>query len=296
MKREPIEWYDEYLDTKKRKIVTDKEYHIPGLRMIGCHNTSRALAPLSPHFHKDCFEFTYVVQGNLSFTVNGRTYQLSSGDLFVTFPNEIHDTGNEPMPLHKIYWFQIDVSKSENFLFTETSMAKELIRQLYSLKKRIIKMDEITEKWMEEIFKNVELGETLGKLMSSYMLGSFLCQVIKKAEAPDQKVKISSDIRKAKAYIQEHIEESITMEKLAEISMLSISRFKQKFQQQLGNSPRAYINYYKIEAAKRMLQEGKNVTDTAMKLGFSSSNYFSSVFHRYTSQSPSTYRREMKKD
>ena len=80
------------------------------------------------------------------------------------------------------------------------------------------------------------------------------------------------------------------MEDLAEMAFLSVSRFKQKFKAELGTSPRNFINFYKIEAAKEMLEQGHSVTETALALNFSSSNYFSSVFHRYTCRSPSQYR------
>lgn len=98
MTQQPIPWFDQPLDTRERKILTYDRHGIPGLRMIGCHNTSHATAPLPPHYHRDCFEFTYVVQGNLTFHVDHRRYELSGGDLFLTFPDEIHDTGNAPCP------------------------------------------------------------------------------------------------------------------------------------------------------------------------------------------------------
>ena len=58
---------------------------------------------------------------------------------------------------------------------------------------------------------------------------------------------------------------------------------------QMGTNPRSFINYHKIEAAKKLLLDGQSVTDTAMELSFSSSNYFSAVFRRYTSLSPTEY-------
>ena len=44
-----------------------------------------------------------------------------------------------------------------------------------------------------------------------------------------------------------------------------------------------------VELARQLLLEGRSVTDVAMELGFSSSNYFSSVFRRYTAMSPTQY-------
>lgn len=47
----------------------------------------------------------------------------------------------------------------------------------------------------------------------------------------------------------------------------------------VGITPAEYINLQKISYAKKMLSNGKsNITDLAYTLGFSSSNYFSSVF------------------
>lgn len=86
------------------------------------------------------------------------------------------------------------------------------------------------------------------------------------------------------------------MEELAQVALLSVSRFKQKFKDQMGTSPRNFINYNKIEAAKHKLQENGNVTQTAMELGFSSSNYFSSVFRRFTSTSPTDYLKQLSDD
>jgi len=37
------------------------------------------------------------------------------------------------------------------------------------------------------------------------------------------------------------------------------------------------------------MTEGMNITEASVELGFSSSNYFSSVFKRFTTQSPSDY-------
>ena len=107
--------------------------------------------------------------------------------------------------------------------------------------------------------------------------------------AADVSFRITPDIGRATNYIMEHIQEELSMEELAQTALLSVSRFKQKFKLQLGISPRNFINLRKVEAAKRLLQEGHSVTQVAMDLGFSSSNYFSSVFRRYTSYSPSQY-------
>ena len=49
------------------------------------------------------------------------------------------------------------------------------------------------------------------------------------------------------------------------------------------------MNHKKIQRAKELLVQGESVTGTAMQLGFNTSDYFSVVFKRYTSLSPSAF-------
>ncbi len=287
MKNQPIEWQDYFINTKERKIFTYKETKIPGLHMFGYHHTSHALAPLNIHYHKNCFEFTYIIEGNLDFSVDKQNFSLSGGDMFITFPNETHDTGNKPMSLHKIYWFQLDISDPEHFLFMDPHTARTLIKQLYQLPDRVIQIKGLSKNFLDEIFANISQISQINRTSTAFLLSALLCQIIKNTASSASH--LTPDIKYISHYIQEHIYDILTIEELAKQISLSVSRFKQKFKQQIGTSPRNYINFHKVEAAKKLLQKGENVTNTAMKLNFSSSNYFSTVFHRYTSISPTEF-------
>ena len=51
-----------------------------------------------------------------------------------------------------------------------------------------------------------------------------------------------------------------------------------------------YFNRLKIEKAKQYLKEGNSVKETALRLGFYDTNYFSTVFKRITGNSPNKVR------
>jgi len=57
----------------------------------------------------------------------------------------------------------------------------------------------------------------------------------------------------------------------------------------MGIPPREYINAERMRQATSMLRDGESVLDTAMTLGFSSSNYFAVVFRRHMGCSPREY-------
>ena len=191
------------------------------------------------------------------------------------------------MSLHQMYWFQLDVSQLDQFLFMYPSVSGKIIKQLQSLPARVIKMKAGTEESLHEVFSDIASGTELGRIKASTMLGVLLCQIIENADTPT--FRLTPDIGRTMDYILEHIQEELPMEDLGKYALLSVSRFKQKFKSEVGISPRSFINFHKIEAAKKMLQDGHSVTDTAMELAFSSSNYFSAVFRRYTSLSPTEY-------
>ena len=77
--------------------------------------------------------------------------------------------------------------------------------------------------------------------------------------------------------------QDVQLRDLARQTHLSLSRFKARFKMETGVSPRQFLLRTRIEVAKRRLAaEGESVTRVAMSLGFSSSQYFATVFKRIT--------------
>ena len=96
-------------------------------------------------------------------------------------------------------------------------------------------------------------------------------------------------IEAAIAYIRRHLSEPILLEDAAASCGLSLSRFKVRFKEATGDTPREYINRLKIERAKLLLRCGQSVTETALDLGFATPSYFSVIFKKYAGCSPSAY-------
>lgn len=289
----PINWRDPPFDDGSRIIQTEEKLNIPGLRMFGKHSVTKAIPALYPHYHENAFEITYLCKGTLTFFTDDQTHHLSGGDIYISFPNEAHSTGAVPISLNEMYWFQLDIS-ADNFLFLGKEWKEKIIEDLYQVNSRLINTNTgEMQKLMKEFYRLTYNQNEDEKFHAASALIYFLSQLI--SYSKKQEKIITNDIQAAVDYILANIYENISLDYLAELSGLSLSRFKQKFCQQLGFTPREYINFQKVEASKVMLGKGRNVTDTAIELGFSTSNYFSSVFKRFTTLSPSDYLRSTKK-
>lgn len=65
------------------------------------------------------------------------------------------------------------------------------------------------------------------------------------------------------------------------------------FKQSIGMPPIKYINYIRIDKAKKLLQQHQlKIREAADMIGFSNYNYFSRLFKQYTQRSPSTWQQE----
>jgi AraC family L-rhamnose operon regulatory protein RhaS len=74
---------------------------------------------------------------------------------------------------------------------------------------------------------------------------------------------------------------------------LSASHFAEVFRRETGRTPLEYLTSARIEEATRRLLERPeaSVTRIASELGFSSSQYFSTVFRRHVGCTPGEWRR-----
>lgn len=114
--------------------------------------------------------------------------------------------------------------------------------------------------------------------------------------ALERQHKLSSEaqrlVRKAMAYVQQNFQEPISRQDLARHVGMSDDYLTYCFRQELGMTPIAYLNRYRVMQAKGLLRgTDKTITQIALEVGFSDSGYFSRVFRREVGVAPDAYRR-----
>lgn len=98
--------------------------------------------------------------------------------------------------------------------------------------------------------------------------------------------------RKAMAYIHEHYSEPLGREDVARHVGVSEGYLSRCFTQETGLSLIHYVARYRIQEAKQLLNAGTmSITEIALEVGFSDSNYFSRAFRREVGVSPFAFRR-----
>lgn len=106
----------------------------------------------------------------------------------------------------------------------------------------------------------------------------------------------SANIRKALVYIQEHYDDDLLVEEVAGYIGKTPNYFSSIFRTEVGITFREYLNRYRIERAREMIEESDMmIYEIAEKVGYSDYTYFSQVFKKLTGISPTSLRGRMKK-
>jgi AraC-like DNA-binding protein len=102
-------------------------------------------------------------------------------------------------------------------------------------------------------------------------------------------MKQSVPLTEARAFIEAHFDEPVTLAQLAELSALSVSRFATAFRQQFGSSPYRYLCGLRIQRAQALLLAGVPGSVVAAEVGFFDQSHFARHFKRFCGMTPSMY-------
>ena len=119
-----------------RRLYVGHEIQIDGIETFGWQHAKHIDEAIPWHYHRDCFEFHYLIQGTVTFLVDHKEYLMKAGDVFVTFPNEFHRSGDDSIIFRNLYWFSVRFGDS--LLNLDPVWANYLMEQLHQLRNRII--------------------------------------------------------------------------------------------------------------------------------------------------------------
>lgn len=122
-----------------------------------------------------------------------------------------------------------------------------------------------------------------------------ICSLLSDASSNSGEASSNKYIQLAKEYIEKNFADNISRDSVAQHVHINKDYLTRLFKEETGDNILNYINKCRIDEAKRLLENGNvNMSILALKVGFSSRNYFSTVFRKYTGMSPEQYRAQCK--
>lgn len=146
----------------------------------------------------------------------------------------------------------------------QNNLEKSCKEQIDKFDKYIYNMDSVTEmnKWLKATIEAIVQGLATGNAL----------------------------IRKVKRYIDEHFSEELSLQSVADYAGVSGSYISKLIVKELGISFTEYLNNYRVERAKELIQNSTlKIYEISERVGFGSIENFSRVFKKITGKSPKEY-------
>jgi AraC-like DNA-binding protein len=281
---------------------------LPGLKTAGYWDAAAAQRWALPWHRNEGIEITFLESGRLGFAVDDRDYPLEAGALTVTRPWQKHRVGSPAVGAGKLHWMILDVGvrrpsqpwKWPQWIMLSAADRNELAGVLRQTDRPVWKASSEIRLCFHAIAGAVESDRagsstsTLTIRINELLL--VLLDLMRK-QKPRLNESFTTSTRTVALFLEdlrrhpEHLALAWTVEGMANSCGLGVTRFVDLVKQITNMTPLRYVNHARLEHAAALLRAEKaSVTAVTRACGFSSSQYFATVFGRKFGCSPSGFR------
>ena len=253
----------------------------------------------------DFWELLCVDKGEIDAVAGEERHTLKRGSIIFHQPNEFHNviTNGRSAPSLVVIAFEchspcMDAFRGQILNVQETESA--LLAQII-IEARQAFVGRLDNPYQEELIRNTNTpGFGAEQLISNY-LEELLIHLYRRYFAnplpvPAQNLKYprlgrpNETYNRIIRYMEEHINEQLTIENICKNTLISRSRLQKLFQEQHGCGVMEYFTLMKIDTAKEMIRSNQlNFTQISDRLGYTSIHYISRQFKKVTHMNPSEY-------
>ena len=251
-------------------------------------------------------ELTYLETGTMPFSMNDKQHLLTPGQLTITRPWQPHCVGNPTVSAGKLHWIILDVDVRQPHqewnwplwvLLNQTDL-DDLTKMMRQNEQPIWNADSDIKRCFQRIGqllkdRNAASTESWIKLYINEILIHLLA-LLRGGNIPlnEHLLAGSRTVDLFIAYLSEHLAEPWTLESMALHCRLGQTRFVHYMKQITNMTPMQYLTYIRLEKAAKLLLDNPDLSVTAIgyDCGFSTIEYFATVFRKEYDCSPTTYR------
>ena len=253
-------------------------------KITALHTAFRRNCSPTYKFHgesHDFYELVCVIDGSVSITADFNIFELKKGQAIL----------HPPMQFHNVYNVHSNGSIIIVFTFSGDNIP-DLENRICIIEdlSRVKSLLELTDKHYIKDGIKVDGIKDSGHFRFIKEFELFLLSLTESNDSAKltQGAKNYALIVKA---INDHLSDRLTVTSLSKICSMSEVNLQKTFSKYAGVGVMEYYKRAQIDRACELLKKGKNVKETALELGYTDQNYFSTVFKRITGRSPSELRK-----
>ena len=251
-------------------------------------------------------ELTYLARGQTAFVVERERFLLESGDLTITRPWQRHRVGDPTVGPSRLCWVILDVGvrrpdeewKWPDWLILTPADLRRVTALLSQNEQPVWHANDEIGACFERIATLVQTPDPLAAQTRLRLhLNELFIALRELLEL--RSVPLDADLTSTRRTVElflrdlpQHLEQPWTLASMADHCGLGSSAFADYCRRIVNSTPVKYLTHCRVQAARDMLLKhpALNITEIAFACGFQSSQYFATVFHRQTGQTPKEFR------
>lgn len=249
------------------------------------------------YHHHDFSKIVILIDGDLTYYIEGKAYILKPWDILFINKNEIHKPVVNPDKYYEriVIWlnpdFMAKYAQGNNDLLKCFEIA---IKNNYNLLRLNMKSIEI----IKNIIKDIQSCDNSNEFGSEILKESLFIQLMvlmNRLFLNSDKNRDMEDIQYDKTiegvlnYINSNLENDLSIDTIASKFFISKYYLMRKFKSQIGSSIHNYIIQKRLILAKSLISEGLTMSNVCSKCGFNDYSSFVRAFKKVYGVSPSNY-------
>lgn len=272
---------------------------LPGVKSVGFWDASRPQAWGLDWHRNEGIELTFLERGSIAFGVDGQRALLRADDFTVTRPWQRHRVGDPHVGAGRLHWLILDLGvrrphqpwRWPAWVILTRADREELTEYLRHNERPVWPATPEIRHCFQRIASAVE-GDRQGEQASrlAALINELFVLVLEMLRR--RRVPLDASLASTERTVElfwaelerspEHLAAPWTVEAMARQCGLGVTRFIHHSKQLTNATPITHLTQRRLEAAAARLRErpGASVLEVALACGFSSSQYFATLFRR----------------
>ncbi|MDQ5924050.1 MAG: hypothetical protein QG598_1129, partial [Bacillota bacterium] len=249
------------------------------------------------YHHHDFSKIVILIDGDLTYYIEGKAYILKPWDILFVNKNEIHKPVVNPDKYYEriVIWlnpdFMAKYAQGNNDLLKCFEVA---IKNNYNLLRLNMKSIDIIKNLIQDI-QNCNNSNEFGSEILKESLFVQLMVLMNRLFLNSDKNRDIEDIQYDKTiegvlnYINSNLENDLSIDTIASEFFISKYYLMRKFKNQIGSSIHNYVVQKRLILARSLISDGLSMSSVCSRCGFNDYSSFVRAFKKVYGVSPSNY-------
>lgn len=251
---------------------------------------------VNSHVH-NYYEFYFFLEGNVTMNIEGALHALKPGDVITIPPNISHYAilNDEHIPYRRfVFWISIDycndlLQLSPDYVYL---MQHARVTKHYIFHYDVIGFNTLQSKvfrLIEELHSN-RFGRDAKITLCANDLILHLNRSVYEMEHPKSQHEQQHLYQNLLLFIEDHLDEELTLDRLAEQFFVSKYHIAHVFKENLGLSVHQFITKKRLRMCQEAILSQTTISNIYLKYGFKDYSSFFRAFKKEFGMSPKEYR------